>query len=260
MSSSKPTTVSSSYRTTRLIELPETVALCDEEIRQDVRVLRERGDFDIFQRCVDGEAVPEALSDHLDSLELNASVSVSTNDRVLLGYNAVAARNCSLEPAMLGRRLPRLQSGSIRQLDETTDKVLLGGARIVWFEHDSPSPDGSWYRWSTLKMAVLGFQKVAFCLLSLSRPVMRLANESAAPGRLLNEQLVVYQQLDEIDRQICQGIAVGDSTGEIATSVGLTRRSIEVRRAKILEHFGFSRQVQIVRLLVRLEENGLLPD
>jgi len=69
----------------------------------------------------------------------------------------------------------------------------------------------------------------------------------------------MFQQLSEVDRKICQGIALGDLTGEIAAMVGLTRRGVEVRRNKILEHFGFSRKAQIIRLLVRLEENGLLP-
>ncbi|MCC9658132.1 LuxR C-terminal-related transcriptional regulator [Rhodopirellula halodulae] len=92
----------------------------------------------------------------------------------------------------------------------------------------------------------------------LLRPVA-YQKESALNDRpSLSESLLVFQQLDAIDRQICEAIATGETTGEIATMVGLTRRSVEVRRAKILERLEFTRPVEIVRLLVRLEENDLL--
>ncbi|WP_430453526.1 helix-turn-helix transcriptional regulator [Rhodopirellula europaea] len=93
---------------------------------------------------------------------------------------------------------------------------------------------------------------------TLVRPVALLKADATEQGLSLSESLLVYQQFDSVDRQICEAIAMGDTTGEIATMVGLTRRSVEVRRAKILERLQFTRPVEIVRLLVRLEENGLL--
>ena len=93
---------------------------------------------------------------------------------------------------------------------------------------------------------------------TLVRPVAILKADATEDGLSLSESLLVYQQFDSVDRQICEAIAMGDTTGDIATMVGLTRRSVEVRRAKILERLQFTRPVEIVRLLVRLEENGLL--
>ncbi|WDQ19300.1 LuxR C-terminal-related transcriptional regulator [Rhodopirellula sp. P2] len=92
----------------------------------------------------------------------------------------------------------------------------------------------------------------------LIRPVALLKTDAAEEGPSLSESLLVFQQFDSVDRQICEAIAMGDTTSEIATVVGLTRRSVEVRRAKILERLQFTRPVEIVRLVVRLEENGLL--
>ncbi|MBB3206944.1 DNA-binding CsgD family transcriptional regulator [Rhodopirellula rubra] len=256
----KHTTVIAPQQTGDPFELQENVALCDKEIERDLQILRESGDLTVFRNCVENNAADGALNEHLDALNLSASVFVSTNDRILLGYNRIAGQYNAFELSMLGRRTPNHPSGSSRYLDETTDKALLGGARVLWYEHEAPAANGHWFRWSTLKMRVLENQSRSFCLLNLSRPVQLLPEVKALPSRMLNEQLVMYRQLDETDRRICEGIAVGDSTAEIAAAVGLTRRSIEVRRGKILEHFGFSRKVQIVRLLVRLEENGLLPD
>ncbi|KLU06978.1 transcriptional control [Rhodopirellula islandica] len=97
----------------------------------------------------------------------------------------------------------------------------------------------------------------AICAM-LIRPVALLKTDAAEEGPSLSESLLVFQQFDSVDRQICEAIAMGDTTSEIATVVGLTRRSVEVRRAKILERLQFTRPVEIVRLVVRLEENGLL--
>ena len=65
------------------------------------------------------------------------------------------------------------------------------------------------------------------------------------------------QKLDTTDELICHGYLMGDTTKDIATKVGLTARSVEKRRQKIMDIFGFVRPVQIVKMLVRLEEHGL---
>jgi DNA-binding NarL/FixJ family response regulator len=61
-----------------------------------------------------------------------------------------------------------------------------------------------------------------------------------------------------LDRAICFGHGNGEQIKDIAAKVGMTRRSVENRRQKIMDLFGFKRPVEIVKLLVCLDERGLL--
>ena len=45
---------------------------------------------------------------------------------------------------------------------------------------------------------------------------------------------------------------------DIAAQVGISTRAVENRRQKIMDIFGFTKPIEIVKLLVRLEERGLL--
>lgn len=77
-------------------------------------------------------------------------------------------------------------------------------------------------------------------------------------------------QSDDDQGEACQGrlewvrdidiIALGDNRREITHSVGLTRRTVEIRQSKIFKYFGIPRIVQIIRMMVPLEENRPLDD
>lgn len=136
--------------------------------------------------------------------------------------------------------------------------MLDAGAFSVRFEHAAPKPNGQWCRWKALKKGIPGMFTEGFGSLAITRPIVAIEQPAVVSNTLLRQQMTLLEQLDSIDHMICQGIALGDLTPRIANTVGMTRRSVEVRTVKILEHFGFSRKVQIVRLIVRLEENGLL--
>jgi hypothetical protein len=238
----------------------DNLVVCDSVIYRDFQVLTNAENAEIFwhDRCVITD--PGCVNEQLNRLNLESAVCLRTAEHLLFGFNAFSQRNNALERSMLGKRLRNLPAGSSRHLDECTDQALEGGANMLSFGHDAQAADGRYFRWSTLKTRIFGQHDVDFCWLTITRPVSLLASAAAMPCQLLSEQLLMYRQLGQTDRRICQGIAVGDLTEEIAAHVGLTRRSVEVRRSKILEHFGFSKKVQIVRLMVRLEENGLLPD
>ena len=64
--------------------------------------------------------------------------------------------------------------------------------------------------------------------------------------------------LDAINQTICRLDARGDATKSVAECVGLTTRSIEIRRKKIQELFQVERSMDVILITIRLEEHGLL--
>ena len=69
----------------------------------------------------------------------------------------------------------------------------------------------------------------------------------------------MFLSMNSIDQTICRMDALGEMTKDIARSVGLTSRSIEIRRKKMQELFQVERSMEVIRITIRLEEHGLLP-
>jgi hypothetical protein len=196
------------------------------------------------------------LSHFLDTLSLDSAVLWLESDRSLGGMNRNAQTWLGIDLTRLGHRFEFEFNRTASRLDALSDQMLQIGAPTAQYEFDASQADGDWYRWVIRKTRLPGLYSAGFGCLVIALPLLPVLPNDLSSLAILEEQLAHFESLDEIDRTICQGIALGDTTSEIARSVGLARRSVEVRRGKILEHFGFSRTVQIVRMMVRFEENG----
>lgn len=196
------------------------------------------------------------LCDSLSQLAIDSAVLWIESDGSLAAYNEKATQWLGIDDSILGERFEIRLNRTASRLAELADQMLQIGTATVQYEFEGATHAGDWYRWSTRKTRLPGLLLTGFGCLCITRPIAKTKPSVGASIALLEEQFSLFRSLDEIDQTICQGMTLGDSTEEIACEVGLTRRSIEVRRSKILQVFGFSRQVQIVRMMVRFEENG----
>jgi DNA-binding NarL/FixJ family response regulator len=67
-----------------------------------------------------------------------------------------------------------------------------------------------------------------------------------------------YDSLDADDRALCCLMAAGHSQREMAEMLGCTTRTIENRRNRIMETLGAAKPIEIVKLMVRMAEHGLI--
>ncbi|WP_283430389.1 nitrogen regulation protein NR(II) [Neorhodopirellula lusitana] len=226
----------------------------------------------VVQLQVDFRTVTQWLNDHdrqsssfgqnigqeLDNLRLSTAVCLTDSDGMIRGINKAARVWLGIDQSSIGGRSNLLPWHRGNRLEDLSDQMLTMGARQLQFIHEAQTPQGRWWRWATIRSHVPAIIGGGEDSIVMTRPVAKARSPQDQQATLLTEQLALFYELDETDRAICHGIALGDSTSEVAQSVGLTRRSVEVRRTKILEHFGFARIVQVVRLMVRFEENQLL--
>ncbi len=66
-----------------------------------------------------------------------------------------------------------------------------------------------------------------------------------------------FRQLEPSEREIAICLARGMSPAEIAELQGVSKRTIELHRTAILNSLGLTQPVDLIKLLVRLQENGL---
>ena len=151
-----------------------------------------------------------------------------------------------------------LESQELAATSNKTDKIILEGVMSLEFEHVGNWENNRLCSMISYKRLLGELNSDDFKILLITRTIDYIGLDSNATKRNLAELLLILQKLDLIDQNICRGIARGDATKETANSVGLTTRSVELRRQKILDMFGFQRPIEIVKMLVRLQENGLI--
>jgi DNA-binding CsgD family transcriptional regulator len=64
------------------------------------------------------------------------------------------------------------------------------------------------------------------------------------------------EKLSQRERQVLECVARGDTNAEIATRLGLSRRTVETHRARMMRKLGLETQADAIRFALR---RGLLP-
>lgn len=144
------------------------------------------------------------------------------------------------------------------RLARNTDELIVEGIRSLDCEHEDYVASGQTYSFRTFKCQIDDLRDPNYFIFSITRPIACLGSPEADRAASLKNQLEIFQSLDAIDQLTCRMDARGESTKDIAAAVRLSPRAIEIRRKKMLELFGVSRPMELVRITILLEEHGLL--
>jgi len=150
-----------------------------------------------------------------------------------------------LDPAMVG-------------IAQKSDDLLISSGWSVEFEHVSVRADGLSYQCKTHKRW-LGLNARGNSILGVSRVLSVIERPAQVTMQRLAAIAQKYESLDSNDRALCCLMAAGHSQRDMAELLGCTTRTVENRRNRIMEELGASKPIEIVKLMVRLAEHGLIP-
>ncbi len=182
-------------------------------------------------------------------IKLSSRVIADANNayRTFYGGNAQVQGNLGdkfLDDATLG-------------LAVKSDELLMSAGKSVEFEHVSIGPDGDSYQIRTHKHWISANHR-NLSILGISRVLKRTEQRVLPTSERLAVLAKKFDSLDADDRTLCCLIASGNSQREIAETLHCTTRTIENRRNRIMEDLGLAKPIDIVKLLVRLSEHGLI--
>ncbi len=197
-------------------------------------------------------------SHELDLPNSESIVIIKNTDRVVTFQNAASKRFLTDGASIVGTSVEQHMDPKFQRLSRQTDGLILDGVTSLEFEHVAMDSNRATCTFVSRKRRLQEINDPNYAILVISRPISIL--NVGAPNRRkdLRTMLSMLQALDITDQKICNGYGMGESTKHIAASVGLTTRSVELRRQKVMDLFGFSHPIEIVKMLVRLEENGLI--
>lgn len=194
----------------------------------------------------------------IDLERFESSVLLKNSQRIVVHANSAFKCMMSGGAFTAGSSTDGLLEDRSRRVSQTTDDLIIGGVRSLELEHVCHDGNGQQYDFLTYKRRLDELRDPDLCFFAMFRAI-GLAGETPSQRRLsLSEQLIIFRELDEKDQKICQMYYKGETTKAIAAVVGLAVRSVEVRRQKVMDSFGFDKPVEVVKLLTRLEEHELI--
>lgn len=186
-------------------------------------------------------------------------VYLKNRDRVLTLVNSSYQTNFSNKELPIGKHSDSVLAESIAKVSAASDSIILDGYSRLELDHVGVGLKQRWYLMRTHKVDLSDYRYEPYAILGISIPIRVLENPEERKADVA-DLFAIYDAFARIDRQICTLYALGETTRAIAERLGVSTRTVENHRASILKQLGLSKPVEIIRLLVRFEERGLVSD
>ena len=157
----------------------------------------------------------------------------------------------------IGREGSTFLNSSISKVSRRTDKLLLDGIEKIQFDHFGNGPNDRWYNIRTFKSSLARHGDSAYVILGISRPIS-FEEKASSLENSVDAKFATFKQFSSECQAILTMFAQGFSAKEIAATLDLSSRTIENRRKGLLEELCLTTTVDIIKLLVRFEERGMI--
>ena len=205
---------------------------------------------DIVEAIHNQGLVEDVVRNQLDPIYIK-----SIDGTILLTNRAYNATFSSTQ-SPLGRMGSSFLTDSIVSISSLSDAMIADGCASLFFEHVGHDVEGREMRFLTHKRSLLGQGHPTMAILGITRPLELISTGAKKPRHTLRQHWHAFNGLDELDRNIAVGLARGKNVTAIAVENGVTKKTIENHRAAILRAFGFDSPIDVVKLIVRFQENG----
>jgi DNA-binding CsgD family transcriptional regulator len=159
----------------------------------------------------------------------------------------------------VGRHSDEVLNSTFSNISIESDALLMQHYTKIEFDHVGRGAGGKRFLFRTFKADLTRFRYPPYAIVGVTAPISQITTAEGSRDEV--EALYqVYTTFSAIDQQICTLFAVGESTRAIAERLNVSTKTVENHRNQVLRKLGFSKPVEIIRLLVRFEERGLMDD
>ena len=205
---------------------------------------------EVIRSLESGTTLSERLKQEVDAVYIK-----SVEGKILMSNRAYETM-FSDEKLTLGRPGSSYLTDSVQEVARLSDNMLLTGCQVIQFDHVGHDSAGRDVRFRTYKRSLLGMGHPTMAIMGVTRLLEVIGNSGVIRLNTLKDQWKSFSQLDDFDRAIAIGLGRGISVGDIAAEHNVTKKTIENHRAAILKALKLNSPVELIKLVVRLQENG----
>ena len=197
-------------------------------------------------------ALEERLGGHADCVYLKSA------DKRLLFTNSACQRVFARESVTVGQLGESLVAPGLGRQSVLSDELILSGCTDLIFQHTGHDAKGMRMRMTTAKFSLLGLGHRSMAILGVTRIYEELGEDSDPRVRvsMLSERWSWFDSLDSDDRELAIQLVRGKSISQIAEDRGVSKRTVENRRGRVLKQLQVETPLELAKLLIKLQENG----
>ncbi|MDA8743295.1 LuxR C-terminal-related transcriptional regulator [Rubripirellula amarantea] len=209
--------------------------------------------FQSAMRCLD-EKIPfdEGLRDE------NLSVYIKSSETRILYFNESYRMVFASESLPTGRLSKAYLQDSVIPISLASDELILAGCTTAIFDHFGHDSEGKPVMLRTGKRSLRTMAHPSFAILGVTEVIELLPEEArrSAKSAELTAKWNLFSKLSDEDRSLSILLAQGLTPSEIAEQRSVSKRTIENHRTRILQDLRLDQQVDLIKLVVRLQEKG----
>ena len=185
------------------------------------------------------------------------AIYIKGADRTMLYGNAVYLESFSPRRSPLGRRGEAFLDAGLSLISMKTDELILASAENILVRHVAGAADGNTYDQLTYKQPIPANASGAV-ILGITRRLVRLGTSETSSQKSLEALAAIFQDMPRDDQELCRLLAMGEPSKDIAEALNCSTRTIENRRARIMSLLDLAKPVDIIKLMVRFTDRGLI--
>jgi DNA-binding CsgD family transcriptional regulator len=182
-------------------------------------------------------------------------VFVKTADGRILFANVAYSDVFTTDTLAVGRVAISYLQDTVAKVAASSDHMILSGCTRLQFDHIGHNALGQPMLFRSAKESLLGLGHPTIAILGVTRIQQRLGDETVKFPTLA-EGWRRFGDLEVRDKEIAILLAQGETAAGIAETLDVAKKTVENHRKKILDQLSVDTQIDLVKLLVRIQDNG----
>lgn len=208
----------------------------------------------VYQRIV--RSIQDATSPQLALEDIEEAVYIKATDGQIVLSNPSYDANFAGNLTAIGRYAKTYLDNSIWTVANASDQLIVHGCPFVDFEHVGLNGRGENLKMRTYKKSLLGVGHPKMAILGVTRIDGVLEDVQSERIQSLSAAWSHFEKLDLRDQHIAKGISHGMKVKALAQELDVSEKTVENRRQVIYKTLSISGPTDLVRILVRLQDNG----
>lgn len=154
-----------------------------------------------------------------------------------------------------GRNAAGFLDETIATVARHSDSLIVAGCQSVVFEHNGLDGNGNQVLMHSAKQSLLGCNQPRAAIIGITELQPAPCEDSTRLFKL-SQYWEVFKSLPARDRAIAVALCRGERSKTLSVDHSVTEKTIDNRRASVLQVLQLENLMDLARLLTRLQDNG----